>query len=266
MVDADERHVERPGDRLRVREADEERPDEARARGDGHGADVGERRAQPRRGPRRAPGRSSAGGPARRPRERSRRSRRGARPGSRRPGRRSGGGPSRSATPVSSQDDSTARRSPPLTSAARARAGPAISARSDAMRAVICGARQRLRRHDEGVLVVVAVVARPDPDGPEAVLLVEPARGQVREADLERRLPGAPRDRPGRGAAIEEALADPPAAPGRGDGERRDVGLVDHEPDARRRRSPRGRRGRRGSGRGGSSRARCGRRTTARAS
>ena len=90
---------------------------------------------------------------------------------------------------------------------------------------------ERLGGHDQGVLVVVAVVARPDPDRPEAELLVQPAGRQVRQADLEGRLGRLPvegdvEDR------HEEPLGEVVAAPGRGDRERRDVGLVDHQPQA----------------------------------
>src|SRR5664280_862444 len=89
---------------------------------------------------------------------------------------------------------------------------------------------QGLGGHDQRVLVVVAVVARPDPDGTEAVLLVEPPCRQVREADLDLSIARSPRDREVQ-RGREEALADPPPAPRRRHCERRDVRLVDHEPD-----------------------------------
>src|SRR6185503_4267784 len=92
-----------------------------------------------------------------------------------------------------------------------------------------CGRGERVRGHDQGVLAIVGVVARADADRPEAVFLVEPAGGHVRQADLERRLARAALD-----GAIQEPqeqpLADATAAPARIDGERRDVRLVDHDP------------------------------------
>ena len=258
VVDPDERLVVDPGERLREVDPDEERAGEARAVGDGDAR----RRRRPsrrrRRGPGRGPARSSGDGPAPRPRARSRRSRRGARSGWRRRSRGSAGRRAITAIPVSSHDDSTARISGPSVAAraavigraspAAARRDPAVdraprpartgpsgagpsssAARSRSIRASQRRVAERLGRHDQGVLVVVAVVARPEADGPEAVLLVEPARRQVRQPDLERRLAGV---------AIageveereEQPLADPLAAPGRVDGERRDVGLVDHQP------------------------------------
>ena len=47
---------------------------------------------------------------------------------------------------------------------------------------------QRLRGHDQRVFLVVAVVARADAHGPEPVLLVQPARGEIGQADLQGRL------------------------------------------------------------------------------
>ena len=76
------------------------------------------------------------------------------------------------------------------------------------------GSRERLGRHDQRVLAVVAVVARPQADGPEAVLLVEPPGGDVRQADLEGRLAGVAPDREVE-ERDEQPLADPLAAPGR---------------------------------------------------
>ena len=90
---------------------------------------------------------------------------------------------------------------------------------------------QRLRRHDQRVLLVVAVVARPDPDRPEPVLLVQPAGGQVGQPDLERRLAGVAVDGEVQ-QRQQQPLPDPPAAVARVDRERRDVRLVDHQPDA----------------------------------
>ena len=79
--------------------------------------------------------------------------------------------------------------------------------------------------------MVVAVVARPQADRPEPVLLVQLARGQVRQPHLERRLVGAAIDR-----EVEEGqqqpLPDALPAPRRVDRERRDVRLVDHQPHA----------------------------------
>ena len=47
---------------------------------------------------------------------------------------------------------------------------------------------ERVGGHDQRVLAVVAVVARPEPDRPETELLVQPPSRQVGQADLERRL------------------------------------------------------------------------------
>ena len=111
------------------------------------------------------------------------------------------------------------------TGAARRRAPPAAADPVHHRRR-----RERLRRHDQGVFLVVAVVARPDPDRPEAVLLVQPARGEVRQADLERRLARVAVD-----GQVEhreqQPLPDPPAPVRRVDREGRDVRLVDHQPD-----------------------------------
>ena len=94
--------------------------------------------------------------------------------------------------------------------------------------------RQRLGRHDQRVLAVVAVVARAQADRPEAELLVQPAGRQVREPDLERRLVGAAVD-----GEVEEReqqpLADALAAPVGVDGEGGDV--APRRPSATSRRS-----------------------------
>ena len=65
---------------------------------------------------------------------------------------------------------------------------------------------KRVGRHDQCVLAVVAVVARPQPDRPEAELLVQPACRQVRETHLERRLVRAALVR-----EVEEREQQPPA-------------------------------------------------------
>ena len=172
-----------------------------------------------------------------------------------------------SAMPVSSHDDSTARMSPPLTrrpftrpsDPGRDGAGAAsTAARRRAIRSRIGGSRQRVGGHDQGVLAVVAVVARAEPDRPEPELLVEPPGRQVREPDLERRLVRAAVD-----GQVEEreqqSLADVLAAPLRVDRERDDV--APRRPSATSRRRPRSRRrpGPRGTGPAGWSRGRCGR-------
>src|SRR5215207_5505215 len=96
---------------------------------------------------------------------------------------------STNAIPVSSHDDSMAR-----TSGARlrrlgggeGRVGPEVRRRSGvegrpepreplAHRA----GGQRLGGHDQRIFLVVAVVARPDPDRPEAILLVQPPGAEV---------------------------------------------------------------------------------------
>ena len=130
---------------------------------------------------------------------------------------------STSAMPVSSQLDSIASSSGPLIAAAPRRArrsGAAIGCRcrrrrqpeGAATRSRIDRLLERLRGHDQGVLVVVAVVARPDADGPEAVLLVQAARRQVRQADLERRLA-----RPAVDGKVQQGEQQPLADPAGGD-------------------------------------------------
>ena len=148
--------------------------------------------------------------------------------------------------PVSSHDDSIDSSSGPLTCVVRAVPSIRSGVGSAGFGNGRCGCGielgatlgdpvahlclvERQRRHDQRVLVVVAVIARPQPDRPEAVLLVQPARGQVRQPDLERRLVGALVD-----GDVEEReeqpLPDPLAAPRGMDGEGRDVRLVDHQP------------------------------------
>src|SRR6187399_2823461 len=103
------------------------------------------------------------------------------------------------AMPVSSHDDSTDRISPPLTGVPSRVLRPGSRWR---WRGIDGGAqpgdpfacrcvRQRVGRHDQGILAVVAVVARTQADRPEAELLVEPAGRQVRQPYLERGLVGA---------------------------------------------------------------------------
>ena len=87
-------------------------------------------------------------------------------------------------------DVSTARSSGPLTRSRHPVAAPrrrrllrrrsatgaaSSAARSRSIRSRIAASVERLGGHDQRVLVVVAVVARPEPDRPEAVLLVQPA-------------------------------------------------------------------------------------------
>ena len=68
------------------------------------------------------------------------------------------------------------------------------------------------------------------PDRPEAVLLVQPPRAEVGQPDLERRLAGVAVDRQVH-ERQQQPLPDPAAAIAGVDRERRDVRLVDHEPD-----------------------------------
>src|SRR5207247_902489 len=83
--------------------------------------------------------------------------------------------------------------------------------------------------HDQGVLAVVRVVARPDPHRSEAEAFVEASRRQVGETDLEGGLA-----RPERLAHAQERedhpRADALTPPGRIDREGGDVRLVDHHP------------------------------------
>ena len=126
--------------------------------------------------------------------------------------------------PVSSHDDSMAR----MSAAAHGRAATVVGRAGRAATGARCrvdlraqpgdpfahrGVGERLRGHDQRVLAVVAVVARPQPDRPEPELLVQPARRQVRQPDLERRLVRAAV----RGQVEEreqQPLADVLAAPG----------------------------------------------------
>src|SRR5437899_6086165 len=85
--------------------------------------------------------------------------------------------------------------------------------------------------HDERVLVVVRVVAATHARAPEPVLLVELLRRKIRRAHLERQPLGVQR----RGHledAHEEPLADPLTAAIGVNSERRNVRLVDHEPES----------------------------------
>src|SRR4051794_16175989 len=108
--------------------------------------------------------------------------------------------PSTMAMPVSSHDDSIARTSGPLTGDDSL--GTRVLRRAGGWGSVDLGTEagkplahrrvaQRIGRHDQCVLAVVAVVARSEPDRPEAELLVQPPRGQVRQADFKGRLVGA---------------------------------------------------------------------------
>ena len=198
VVDADERPVVDERQRLREVDPDQQRSGEARAVRDRDRVDVLDGRTRRRPAPRRGPARSSAGGPGRRPPGRSRRSRRGARSGWR---RRSSGSAGRSRR---ARSRSRRRRTRPRGSAARSRcgcpagrrsgaaAGPArpsasrssgrvgagrgVERRPEAVEPLRVGSLgDRLGGHDQRVLAVVAVVARPEPDRPEAVLLVQPA-------------------------------------------------------------------------------------------
>ncbi len=88
------------------------------------------------------------------------------------------------------------------------------------------------RGHDEGVLAVVAVVARPATGHREAEGPIQRLRRLVRDADLERHAARA--DRHGQLGQVEEELAaDALASPVRMDAEGRDMGVVDHQPHAR---------------------------------
>ena len=118
---------------------------------------------------------------------------------------------------------------------------------------------QRLGGHDQRVFLVVAVVARADAHGPEPVLLVQPARGEVGQADLEGRLARVAVR--ARGPAATGAAA-PRCAGGGSAGARRRSSRGPRPPSARcrrRQRSPR-RWWRPGTGRAGSPRAPGGRR------
>ena len=182
---------------------------------------------------------------------------------------------STSAIPVSSHDDSMARSSGPLMRPLRGRsarpthppcrrAHPGRRARRPGRGGIELRAQprdplahrrlaQRLRGHDQRVFVVVAVVARPEADRPEPVLLVEPARGQVGQADLEGRLARA-------ASTARSSRARRSRSPIRRrhtgvHGEGGDVGLVDHQPHPAVGHDLPADACRRGTGRGGSSRA-----------
>ena len=278
MVDPDERLVVDPGERLREVDPDEQRAGETRPVGDGDRVDVahrdagvGQRLVEDRHDPAEmGAGRDLGDDPAGRGVERDL------------AGDDVGVDPAAALddarSPVSSHDDLDGEDERAAHGAASrrrrlvARSAGVVRPVGAGLRPALPGAArsasriarlaERLRRHDQRVLVVVAVVARPEADRPEAVLLVEPAGREVRQPDLERRLARVPVD-----GEVEEReeqpLADPLAAPGRVDRERRDVGLVDHQPHPAVGHDRARRPGRPGTSRGGSSRARCGRRAAA---
>src|SRR4051794_31093377 len=108
--------------------------------------------------------------------------------------------PSTIAMPVSSHDDSMARTSGPVTDDDSL--GTLALRRAGRRRRVDLGPEpgkplahrrvtERVRGHDQGILAVVAVIARSEPDRAEAELLVQAAGGQVRQADFKGRLVGA---------------------------------------------------------------------------
>ena len=231
VVHADERLVVDPGQRLGEVDADEQRAGEARAVRDGDGVDVApaDRRRPPT--PRRGTGTIQ------------RRWARAATSGTIPPDgawsatceattllRIAPAALDRARSPVSSHDDSIDEQERPAHASSSSverrrrsgRSAPAPRRAPRAARAIrsrIAGSSSGSRRHDQRVLVVVAVVARPQPDRPEAVLLVQPARRQVRQADLERRLVRAAVD-----GDVEEREQQPladRAAGARRDGRRR---------------------------------------------
>ena len=108
VVDRDQRQPPRRGDRLRGADADQQRPDQARAGGDRDRLDLVERRRRPRPARPRPPARPARGGGGRRPRARRRRSARAPRP-ARRSRWRGSAGRRATAAQVSSQEVSIAR-------------------------------------------------------------------------------------------------------------------------------------------------------------
>ena len=124
---------------------------------------------------------------------------------------------------------------------ARRRAAGAASsaARSRAIRSRIAGDGQRLGRHDQRVFLVVAVVARagcPTGRKPYFSYSRRAARFDSRTSRVASR---AWRSTDEVQQREQQPLPDPAAAVARVDGEGRDVGLVDHQPDAAVGRRPR---------------------------
>ena len=144
VVDRGQRQPVRRRERLRGRDADEQRADEPGALRDGHRVELRQRRRRPARARRRRPRRSAPGGGARRPRGRRRRSGRG------RPARRSR---SRGSRRRASRPRRRCRRS---SSRSRGSRGAAAHVRHVVERPASVARRAP---HDQRVLAVVLVVA-----------------------------------------------------------------------------------------------------------